>query len=76
MATTTKKKVRLTLAGLDGNAFVLLGAFRRQAKREGWSEAEIDGVMTDAKSGNYDHLLEVLVDHCEDADDDSEESAL
>lgn len=32
------KTVKLNLAGLDGNAYSLMGAFMRQAKREGWSQ--------------------------------------
>jgi hypothetical protein len=65
---TTNKKVTLTLVGLDGNAFSLLGAFRRQAKKEGWTEAEIKPVTDEAMSGNYDHLLETLGAVCEDGD--------
>ena len=32
----TKKKVSLNLEGIDGNAFSIMGAFRKQARREGW----------------------------------------
>lgn len=53
------------LTTTDGNAFALLGAFRKQAKREGWTTEEIDAVMTEANSGDYDHLLQTLMDHCE-----------
>ena len=59
------KKVDLELVGLDGNAFALMGAFQRQARKEGWSKEEIDVVLKDAMSGDYDHLLSVLVVHCE-----------
>lgn len=38
------KTVKLRLVGLDGNAFFILGAFTRAARREGWAEAEIDAV--------------------------------
>ena len=38
----TNKKVKLKLVGLDGNAFFLMGTFRKQAKKEGWSEKEIE----------------------------------
>lgn len=70
-----KKKVNLTLVGLDGNAFALMGAFNRQARREGWTKEEIDFVLTKAKSGNYDNLVSTLADHCVDpagGDDDDE----
>jgi hypothetical protein len=61
---TTKKKLGLALVGLDGNAFSIMGAFSRQAKREGWTKEEIDAVLTEAKSGDYQHLLFTIADHC------------
>lgn len=61
----TTKKINLELEGLDGNAFALLGAFNRQAKREGWNETEIKEVITEAQSGDYDHLLQTLMAHCD-----------
>lgn len=59
------KTVNLDLVGQDGNAFNLMGVFRRQAKREGWTKEEIDAVLDEAKSGDYDHLLATLMKHCE-----------
>ena len=38
---TEIKKVKLNLVGLDGNAMSLMAAFRRQAKKEGWTEEEM-----------------------------------
>jgi hypothetical protein len=58
-----KKKVKLRLDGLDGNAFFLLGAFQRQARKENWSREEIAAVMEEAQSGDYNHLLQVLLKH-------------
>jgi len=60
------KKVKLELVGLDGNAFFLLGAFQKQARREGWTPEEIKAVLDEARSGDYDHLLATLSDHCEE----------
>ena len=60
------KKIKLQLVGLDGNAFSLLAAFRRQAKKEKWSDAEINVFTTRAMSGSYDDLLRCLMDVCED----------
>jgi hypothetical protein len=59
------KKVKLELVGLNGNAYVLLGAFQRAARKQGWSPDEIKKVMTEATSGDYDNLLRVLVSYCE-----------
>lgn len=61
----TTKKVSLEFEGLDGNAFALMGAFRRQAKREKWTEEEIGEVIKECESGDYDHLLQTLIAHCE-----------
>lgn len=58
------KTVNLDLVGLDGSAFYLFGAFRRQARQEGWTSEEITIVCDDAMSGDYDHLLAVLMVYC------------
>lgn len=64
--TTPTKKVKLDLVGLDGNAMFLMGAFQRQARKEGWTKDEIHAVLTECRSGDYNNLLRVLMDHCED----------
>ena len=65
MNLANEKTVSLDLVGLDGNAFNLLGAFRRQAKKEDWTAEEIDAVLVEAKCGDYQHLLATLLNHCE-----------
>lgn len=70
MTQVVNKTVELQLVGLDGNAFNLLGAFSNAAKRQGWSKEEIDAVRKEATSGDYNHLLCTLIDHCEEPDDD------
>lgn len=67
------KKINLKLVGLDGNAFSIMGAFSRQAREEGWSKAEIDVVLNEARSGDYNHLLCTIMDHCEDPAGSEEE---
>ena len=59
-------KVRLSLEGLDGNAFALLGAFSRAAREQGWDGPSIKAVMDEATAGNYDHLLQTLIKHTVD----------
>jgi hypothetical protein len=59
------KKITLDLEGIDGNAFSLMGAFKAQARREGWTPLEIETVMQECMSSDYDHLLDTLVNHCE-----------
>lgn len=58
------KYVSLDLADSDGNAFAVMANFQRAAKREGWKSEEIDKVLTEAKSGDYNHLLGAILDHC------------
>jgi hypothetical protein len=60
----TSKKIDLDLTEVDGNAFGLLAAFQRQARREGWNAEEIKLVLDDARSGDYDHLVGTLDAHC------------
>lgn len=55
------KKLNLKLVGKDGNAFVLLGYFVKEAKKAKWTEEEINKVLEDAKSSDYQHLLGVLL---------------
>lgn len=66
------KKVNLQLVGLDGNTFSLMGAFQAQARKEGWTKEEIKIVIDDAMSGDYNHLLATLSDHCESTDEEDE----
>jgi hypothetical protein len=58
------KKVNLELVGLDGNAFSVMGAFQRQARREKWTKEEIDTVLQEAMSSDYNHLLATIAKHC------------
>jgi hypothetical protein len=64
------KKVKLQLAGLDDNAFSLLGAFQKQARKEKWTKEEIDEVMDESMSGDYNHFLCVLSSHCDEETDE------
>ena len=57
------KKVKLNLIGLDGNAFSLMGAWKQQARREKWTSEEIDAVLKEATSGDYNHLLATISEH-------------
>lgn len=68
--TTPVKKIKLNLVGLDSNAFALMGHFRRQALREKWSQGEIKEVLDKCMSGDYNNLLNVLMEHCESEGDD------
>ena len=55
------KTVKLKLVGLDGNAFVILGAFSRAARKAKWTPEEIKLVTDKAMSGDYDNLLQTII---------------
>lgn len=70
MTQIVNKTITLTLVGLDGNAWSLMGAFTGQARSEGWSKEEIKAVTDECMKGDYDHLLRTLMAHCVDEDDE------
>jgi len=57
------KQVKMELAGIDGNAFSLIGAFQREARQQGWTSEEMKLVADECMSGDYDHLLQTLMLH-------------
>jgi hypothetical protein len=55
----------LKIIGENGNAFAILGAAQRAAKKAEWSKDKIDKIMEEARSGDYDHLLRVMTENFE-----------
>jgi hypothetical protein len=51
------------LVGQDGNAFAILGACRKAARKAGWSDEKIKEVLAEMTSGDYDNLLGVAMKH-------------
>ena len=72
MKRVIEKTVNLDLVGVNGNAFMIMGVFGRQARKEGWSQDEIDAVLKEAKSGDYNHLLATIENHCEPKDEEDD----
>lgn len=56
-------KVILDLTQVDGNAFAILGAFKRAAQQQGWPKEEIDKVVKKAMESDYNHLLVTILDN-------------
>ena len=52
---TTRPAVKLT--GTDGNAFAVLGACQRAARKAGWSEAQVKAALDEMTAGDYNQLL-------------------
>ena len=55
------KLVELNLIGIDGNAFSIMGAFKRAAQRQNCPASEIEMVLKEAMSSDYDHLLSTII---------------
>ena len=54
-------EVKMDWVGVKDNAFAMLGAFRKAAWRQGYPQADIDRVIDGARSGDYEHLVDVLM---------------
>jgi len=56
-----KPVVKLIGTAADGNAFAIMGKVKQALKRAGASEELIQQYITEATSGDYDHLLAVTM---------------
>lgn len=54
------QKIEIDLTGPDGNAFVLMGKARNLAKQLSYTQEQIDEIISEMKSSNYEYLLEVF----------------
>lgn len=59
------KKLKGGLVGIDGNAFMIMGTFKNDARKVGWLKEDVDKVLADAMSGDYEHLLATIAQHYE-----------
>lgn len=50
-----------TLVGVDGNAFSIMGHFRKNARRQGWSAEDIQFVIDKYQSGDYDNVIATIM---------------
>jgi len=57
----------VNLTGVDGNSFAILGATERAIKMH-YTEPEKSNILaefnTEAKSGDYDHLIQTVFKYC------------
>lgn len=63
MSEENQNKPVLQVVGTDGNAFALLGKARQVMRQEKWSKEKRDEVMEKAMSGDYNHLLRILMEY-------------
>ncbi len=59
------KKPTVELTGADGNAFAVIGLCREAAREAGTPTDEWRKIQVDMMSGDYDHLLTVVMTHFE-----------
>ena len=64
----TEGKPKVTLSGIDGNAFSIMGAVKR-AMQQHYGRPEYTKYFSDyqseAMSGDYDHLIQTTMRYCE-----------
>lgn len=56
-----KTTPKLTLEGIDGNAHFIMSAALKAARQAGEAEEALSSLRVDMKSGDYDHLLQVVL---------------
>lgn len=52
------------LSRLGTNPALLMTGFRYECKKAGWKASEIEEVCEEAHAGDYEHMLEVVLAHC------------
>ncbi len=53
--------VEVELVGQNGNAFAILGNVQRAMRQADVDKTDIDEMMAEAMSGDYDHLLQTVM---------------
>jgi len=53
----SEARPKLKLVGTDGNAFAVLGAAMKAARKAGWSKEQMGAFQVEATSGDYNALL-------------------
>ncbi len=56
-------KPTVKLIGRDGNAFAVMGRVKQALRRAGADGEYIDKYLSDATSGDYNHLLAVSMEY-------------
>lgn len=59
----TKSEIVIDLTGPEGNAFVLLDYAKRYAKELSYSKEQVDALIKEMQSGDYENLVKVFDDH-------------
>lgn len=65
--------VKMELVGADGNAFSILGRFKKEARKQGWDSESISKVTNHAMTGDYNNLLVTISSFVEDIGEEEDE---
>lgn len=57
------EKPVVKLLGKDGNAYAIIGACRRAGRKAGWSNEQLEELVAEMTSGDYNHLLVTAMRH-------------
>lgn len=49
--------MKYSLVGVDGNAYALMGYTMNAMEKEKFTSDEINAMISDAESGDYNHLI-------------------
>lgn len=60
---TPPRTAPYTLVGQNSNACNLLGGWADAATKNGWNKEDVDKVIEEATSSDYENLLRVLTTH-------------
>lgn len=60
---TEPSEIVIDLDGPDGNAFALMGYATQYAKQLCYDKEDIDKMLEDMQSGDYENLLQVFEKH-------------
>jgi hypothetical protein len=60
---TEDKKHVLKLTGTSNHAVAIINAARRAARDAGWDQNRIDALVKELTAGDYDHVLQVCMQH-------------
>ena len=58
---TTYPEIEVQLTGNDGNAFAIMGAIQKALRQHDVPQDDINAVLAEMKSGDYDHLLQTAM---------------
>ena len=56
-----KFDIKVQLTGEDGNAFFIIGRVQKALRKAGATPDQIKEFQDDAKSGDYDHVLQTCM---------------